>query len=78
MPHEELGLLSLFYLLLGNLTVLLTVGGVFLLFMMLSGYKSVTIKLRKDKENKKLDKQKYSQEQRYMDRLEKNIKKKKK
>ncbi len=78
MPHEELGLITLLYLLLSNLTVLILAGGAFFLFMLLSGYKSITVKLRKDKEHKKLHKQKYSQEQQYLNRLEKNVKKKKK
>ena len=77
MPHEELTLISLFYLLIGNLAILLSVGGIFLLFMMLSGYKSITIKLRKDKENKKLNKYKNKTEQIYMNKLEQKIKKKK-
>jgi choline-glycine betaine transporter len=76
MPHEELGLITLLYLLLSNLTVLILAGGAFFLFMLLSGYKSITVKLRKDKEHKKLHKQKHSQEQQYLNRLEKNVKKK--
>ena len=77
MPHEELGLITLLYLLLSNLTVLILAGGAFFLFMLLSGYKSITVKLRKDKEHKKLHKQKHSKEQQYLNRLEKNVKKKK-
>ena len=78
MPQDDFNLISLLYFLLSNLTVLILSGGVFFLFMLLSGYKSITVKLRKDKEHKQLNKQQYSQEQRYLNRLEKNIKKKKK
>jgi 3-phosphoglycerate kinase len=78
MPHEEISLITLVYLLLSNLTVLILAGGVFFLFMLLSGYKSITVKLRKDKEHKKFNQLKNAHEQQYLNRLEKNIKKKKK
>lgn len=78
MPHEEINLITLLYFLLSNITVLILAGGVFFLFMLLSGYKSITVKLRKDKEDKKLNKLKNTYEQQYLNRLEKNIKKKKK
>jgi hypothetical protein len=78
MPHEEINLITLLYFLLSNITVLILAGGVFFMFMLLSGYKSITVKLRKDKEHKKLNKQQHSQEQQYLNRLEKNIKNKKK
>jgi len=77
MPHEELSIVNLIYLLLSNITVLLFGIGIFFLFVLMSGYQGITIKLKKDKENKKISKQKYSQEQLYLNRLEKNIKKKK-
>ena len=78
MSQDDFNLISLLYFLLSNLTVLILAGVAFFLFMIFSGYKSVTIKLKKDKEHKQLNKQKHSQEQRYLNRLEKNIKKKKK
>lgn len=78
MPHDDFNLINLLYFLLTNLIVLILAGGAFFLFMIFSGYKSVTIKLKKDKEHKHLNKQKHFQEQRYLNRLEKNIKKKKK
>lgn len=76
MPHEELSIVNLIYLLLSNITILLFGVGIFFVFMFGSGYKGITIKLKKEKENKKISKHKYSQEQLYLNKLEKNIKKK--
>jgi 3-phosphoglycerate kinase len=78
MPHDDFNLINLLYFLLSNLTVLILAGGVFFLFMLLSGYKSITVKLRKYKEYKKINKLKNAHEQQYLNRLEKNFKKTKK
>lgn len=78
MPQDDFNLISLLYFLLSNLTVLILAGAAFFLFMIFSGYKSITIKLKKDKEHHHVNKKQQTQEQQYLNRLEKNIKKKKK
>jgi hypothetical protein len=78
MPHDN-STVSLLYLLLSSTTLLIMVCGVVFWYMISHGYKSIVIKFKKDtKLLKEIKKNQKQNEDKYLSRLENNIKKKKK
>jgi len=73
MPHDD-SLLTLLYLMLSNMVFITILVCLILSYMISHGYKSISIKLKKDKKSKSAEK---INEEKYLSRLEKNIKKKK-
>lgn len=73
MPHDD-SLVTLLYLLLSNVVFITTLICFGMYYMISHGYKSVTVRFKRDKKSKSAEK---LNEERYLSRLEKNIKKKK-
>jgi len=69
---------NIVYLILGNITLLVVIVSSIFCFMLISGYKSITIKFKKYKQLKELNKKQEVEEQKYISTLENNIKKLKK
>lgn len=72
MPHDD-NLVTLLYLLLSNVAFITTLICFGMYYMISQGYKSVTVRFKKDKKSKSAEK---LNEERYLSRLEKNVKKK--
>lgn len=73
MAHDD-SLLTLLYLLLSNMVFITILVCAIIYYMISHGYKSVSIRLKKTKKSKSAEK---INEEKYLSRLEKNIKKKK-
>lgn len=73
MPHDD-SLLTLLYLMLSNMVFITILVCLILSYMISHGYKSISIKFKKNKKSKSAEK---INEEKYLARLEKNIKKKK-
>ena len=73
MPHDD-SLLTLLYLMLSNMVFMTILVCLSLYYMIGHGYKSISIKFKKNKKSKSAEK---INEEKYLARLEKNIKKKK-
>lgn len=73
MPHDD-SLVTLLYLMLSNVVFIATLVCFAIYYMISHGYKSVTFKFKKSKKTQSVEK---LNEERYLSRLEKNVKKKK-
>ena len=73
MPNDD-SLTTLLYFLLSNVVFIATLICFALYYMISHGYKSITFKFKKNKKTKSAEK---LNEERYLSRLEKNVKKKK-
>jgi hypothetical protein len=78
MPHET-NVVNLFYVLLSSTTLIAIIASIIFWYMISHGYKSIVIKFKKDtKISKEIKKFQKHNEVQYLDKLEKNLKKKKK